>query len=274
MKITDNNYQLKYAMALEATGMAEGGANKPLFITALNRTTGESEEFVLKYRGSERMNEKRSARELIAAFLAMTFNIAVPEPAIVYVLPEFLASLSMHTEYANIVKGEGLNFGSQKTLEPIDIIPNQTLSSDQIKQATRIFVFDIIIQNADRNIQKPNMFLNSNQIHVIDHEIAFGFLDTFDFLRSANPWTFNETDVQSYKKHFFYQQLCNEPFLNLDETLLPIEEINEDFWRKVRNFVPKEWQTSEITAIAHHIYQIKEHLTEFKEEIWTKLLIQ
>ena len=65
MKITDNNDQLKYAVALEATGMAEGGANKPLFITALNRTTGESEEFVLKYRGSERMNEKRSARELI-----------------------------------------------------------------------------------------------------------------------------------------------------------------------------------------------------------------
>ena len=108
MKITENNYQIKRVIALEATGTAEGGANKPLFITAFNQDTGQSEEFVLKYRGSERMNEQRSARELIASFLAMALGISVPEPALVYIIPEFLDSLRHLRRGDSVVTSGGL----------------------------------------------------------------------------------------------------------------------------------------------------------------------
>jgi hypothetical protein len=274
MRITDNNYQIKHVMALEPTGTTRGGANKPLFITAFNRHLNKTEEFVLKYRGAERMNERASARELIGAFLAMQVGIPVPEPAIVSVNDLFLNLLTHHSDYAQIIHSKGLNFGSQKILETIDLMPNQLLSPLHLKQATRIFIFDIMIQNADRNFQKPNMFLSNNRICVIDHEIAFGFIDTFSFLRSANPWTFNETDVQSFKKHFFYPQLCQNPLVDIDEALEPFEQINDVFWEKLSNFVPQEWRTAEIQNIRQHITQILEHLSEFKKEIWTKLLVQ
>ncbi len=274
MGIRENNYQLKQVIALEPTGTTQGGANKPLFITAFNQSGGKTEEFVLKYRGAERMDERTSARELIAAFLAMELNIAVPEPAIVHVHTPFLNLLTKHSEYSKIVKSKGINFGCQKILGTIDIFPNQPLTNEHLKQATRIFVFDIVIQNADRNFQKPNMFFSNDQLYVIDHEIAFGFIDTLPWLRSPNPWIFNEIDIQSFKKHFFYPQLCNNPLVDLDEALQPFEKLNLDFFEKLINFVPREWRTADIEAIIHHITQIIEHLTEFKKEIWTRLIMQ
>lgn len=229
MRITEENYQTKQVIALEATETTRGGANKPLFITAYNPSLSKTEEFVLKYRGAERMDERTSARELIGAFLAMELDIAVPEPAIVHVDDRFLNLLTKHSEYPKIVKSKGINFGSQKMLEPIDLLPNQPLSATHLKQATRIFMFDIMIQNADRNFQKPNMFLSNDRFYVIDHEIAFGFIDTLPWLRSTNPWIFNEIDIQSFKKHFFYPQLCNNPLVNLDEALQPFEKLNSAF---------------------------------------------
>jgi hypothetical protein len=273
-RITDNSYQLKQAVALETTGTTKGGANKPLFITALNQENGRNEEYVLKYRGAERMTEQTSARELIGAFLAQVLDIPVPEPAIIHVTDFFLSQMTDHPDYSKIVKSKGINFGCEKISETIDLIPHQTLSPTYIKQALRIFVFDIIIQNADRNFQKPNMFLSKNKIYVIDHEIAFGFIDTFSFLRSPNPWTFNETDVQSFKKHFFYPQLKNNPLVDLDEAFAPFDKLDDAFWEKLLTFVPNEWITTEIDLIKNHISQAIAHLTELKQEIWTKLLVQ
>lgn len=274
MRITEDNYQTKQVIALEATGTTRGGANKPLFITAFNPSLSQTEEFVLKYRGAERMDERTSARELIAAFLAMELDIAVPEPAIVHVDDRFLNLLTKHSEYSKILKSKGINFGCQKMLETIDLLPNQPLTATHLKQATRIFVFDIMIQNADRNFQKPNMFLSNDQFYVIDHEIAFGFIDTLSFFRSPNPWTFNDIDVQSFKKHFFYPQLCNNLLVDIEEAFKPFEKLNRSFFEKLINFVPLEWQTSEIETIIQHITQIVEHLSEFKKEIWTKLMVQ
>jgi hypothetical protein len=271
MNITENNYQLKQVIALEPTGTTRGGANKPLFITAHNPVDNKIEDFVLKYRGAERMDERTCARELIGAFLAMELDIPVPEPAVVYVNDRFLNLLTKHPDYLKIQKSKGLNFGSQKIEETVDMMPNQSLSPNHLKQALRIFVLDIAIQNADRNFQKPNMFLSQNKIFVIDHEIAFGFIDTFSFLRSPNPYTFNETDIQSFKKHFFYPLLRHVTLDNLDDAVKPFEKLNDNFWKKLHTFVPNEWKTSEIDAISSHINQIVEHLTGFKKEIWTIL---
>jgi hypothetical protein len=274
MSITNPDYHLKQVIALEPTGTTQGGANKPLFITAWNEAQNTTESFVLKYRGAERMNERSSARELIAAFLAMELEIAVPEPAIVHVEAIFLSFLVNHAEYSKIVKSKGINFGSQTILGTVDLKPNVFLTPIHLKQALRIFIFDIMIQNADRNVQKPNMFLSNNRFYVIDHEIAFGFIDTFSFFRSPNPWTFNEIDVQSFKKHFFYPQLCKNNRIDLEEAFKPFEKLNDHFWEKLVTFVPTEWITPEITAIKNHIHQIIEHLPAFKKEIWAKLLTQ
>ena len=88
----------------------------------------------------------------------------------------------------------------------------------------------------------------------------------------SNSWIFNETDVSSFKNHFFYPSLRKISSVDLEEALKPFEKLNADFWKKLRNFIPNEWKTAEIDTIGNHINQIIEHLTEFKEEIWTKLI--
>lgn len=64
------------------------------------------------------------------------------------------------------------------------------------------------------------------------------------------------------------------PLVDIDEALEPFEQINDVFWETLSNFVPQEWQTAEIKDIRQHITQILEHLSEFKKEIWTKLLVK
>ena len=186
----------------------------------------------------------------------------------------FLETLSEHTDYKNIQKSKNsLNFGSVKIAGDTDISRFATLTPQQLQQAAKIFVFDVMIQNADRRFEKPNMFFAKGNIHIIDHELAFGFLDTLPFLRSPKSYILNQTDVNSAKNHFFYPVLQQNKLLNWAELFEEFSHLPNDFWKKVRDIMPPQWQTSEIDQIETHITQIIDNFELLKIEIWTKLLV-
>jgi hypothetical protein len=209
MRITDSNYILPEIIALSVVETAQSGANRPLFIRGVNRQRKEKGFYVLKYQGAERMDNRTSGRELLAAFLAQEWGLTVPEPVKIIVLDNFLNTLTGHEDFKNIQKSKGcINFGNVKIMGDADLSYHVALTHEQVQQAAKIFIFDLIIQNADRRFEKPNMFLAKDKIHLIDHELAFGFLDTLPFLRSPKPYILNETDVNSAKNHFFLSYIA------------------------------------------------------------------
>lgn len=270
------NDVLPEIMATQLISTAQSGANRPLFIRGIDINTSIEGDYVLKYRGIERMNETRSARELLAAYMAMTLGIPVPAPVTILVTESFLKLLKNHPDFEYIQKSKGINFGSVKMTPNHTIIQDQPLTPKQMQQALQIFVFDIWIHNSDRRFEKPNMFLNNDNIHVIDHELAFGFLDlfTFSFLGNATPpFLLSSLEVNAAKKHFFYRTLQRVNQTDLDIVFQPYSLLDDAFWQRVRSLIPKQWQQSnEIEKIQAHFNQIIHHSETYKKEIWTKLL--
>ncbi len=272
MRITDDNYVLPEIIALSVVGTAQSGANRPLFIRGIDSQTKEKGVYVLKYQGAERMDNRTSGRELLATFLAQAWGLTVPEPVKIIVTDGFLNSITGHQDFSNIKKSKGcLNFGNVKIMGDADLSQHAALTPQQVQQAARIFIFDVMIQNADRRFEKPNMFLAEGNIHLIDHELAFGFLYTFSFLRSPKPYILNETDVKSAMNHFFYRTLHGNKRLEAMDLFQNFKQLPYDFWGKVRAVMPIEWQTPEIKEIETHITQILDNFELFKTEIMTKL---
>jgi hypothetical protein len=273
MKITDSNYVLPKIIATQVIGTAKGGANRPLFIRGIDVQTGNENDFVLKYRGAERMDERTSGRELIASFLAKHLNLTTPEPVTILVTDNFLRHIKQHSDFNNIQKSEGLNFGTVKIEPNNTVVFNQLLTFAQQQQALDIFIFDLWTQNADRRFEKANMFFSNEHLHVIDHELAFGFLDTLTFLRSPQPYILNDTDINAAKNHFFYATLHQNKHINIDLAFQSYKHLTPDFWHRLRQLIPAEWQASgEINQIETHFNQILSHIDTFKQEIWTKIL--
>jgi hypothetical protein len=272
MRITDNNYELPEITALRVIETAQTGANRPLFIRGRNNKTKQKGFYVLKYQGAERMDNRTSGRELLAAFLAQEWGLTVPEPVKIIVNDNFFNHIMGHEDFKNIQKSKGcLNFGNVKIMGDADILNQTALTPQQVYQAAQVFIFDLIIQNADRRFEKPNMFLAKGKINLIDHELAFGFLDTLPFLRSPKPYILNETDVNSAKNHFFYRTLHSNKRLETMDVFQTFNNLPYNFWDKVREKMPMEWQTPEINQIEAHITQILDNFELFKIEITTKL---
>ena len=75
-KITDEGYILPTIEALSPHELFQTGANKPLLITGVD-ILGNKGDYVVKFRGAERMSNDAFLRELLAAFLAMQMEIPV-----------------------------------------------------------------------------------------------------------------------------------------------------------------------------------------------------
>jgi hypothetical protein len=272
MRITEENYTLPKITAVTVVDTAISGANRPLFIRGVDNHTKQKAIYVLKYQGAERMDNRTSGRELLAAFLAKEWGLTVPEPVTVIVTEGFLNTITGHEDFKNIQKSKDcLNFGNVKIMGDADITNHTDLTPNQIQQAAQVFVFDLIIQNADRRFEKPNLFLAKNRIHLIDHELAFGFLDTLPFLRSPKPYILNETDVNSAMNHIFYRILQGNKRLDMRAVFQVFKQLPDTFWEKLKDIMPLEWQTSEINQIQKHITEIFDNFELFKIEIATKL---
>lgn len=274
MKITEPNFSIPEIIAIQNIGTSQSGANRPLFIAGIDKHHFKRNDYVLKYRGAERMNQLTSAKELLAAFMATEVGIQTPQPALILVGENFLETLTNHKDYQNIKKGKGINFGSAKIDPNNTVIYQQQLTFEQQQQALQIFVFDLWIQNADRRFEKPNMFFSQDKIFVIDHELAFSFLDVFTFVPQSPPFLLGDMEINSAKNHFFYTTLHHNKHVDLDAAFQSFDTLNAYFWQRVQQFMPPDWfQALDMKRIENHSNLILENCETFKQEIWTKLMV-
>src|SRR5579872_2597773 len=174
-KITDVDYSLPIIEAQTPSELFESGANKPLLIRGVDEN-GNKGDYVVKFRGAERMSEEASMRELLAAFIAAQMGIRVVQPVIVNISGAFIELLKGESAWQYATKSVGYNFGSEYLKEYSTIMPTQVFNAEQLHAAQTIFAFDVTIQNPDRRIGKPNMLTDGAEIVIFDHELAFSFV--------------------------------------------------------------------------------------------------
>jgi hypothetical protein len=268
LKITDTDYFLPKIEALQGIKTLGSGTTEPMLIGGVCTTTGTKAEYVVKYRNSPRMSVQSSCRELIAAFIARELDLNVTEPALVNVSPQFVETLVGMDGYKHASNSTGLNFGCKYIEGCFEFLTNQKLNDAQYEQAERIFALDIFISNVDRRRDKQNMLTDGEKVIVFDHELAFSFV--MDIIKNPTPWIIGDPDKTWIKNHFFYPVL-RENEHNFDNFVESFAILDEKFWGKAINFLPKEWVTEQVNQIKGNLQTLIKNKTTFLNELYKVL---
>ncbi|MBL7701519.1 MAG: hypothetical protein JNM14_04680 [Ferruginibacter sp.] len=256
MKITDINYRLPEIFAQGFHESFTTSANKPLLITGVDKTTGEQTDCVVKLKAAERMSNEASMRELLACFISMELDLPIVTPAVVEITPQFVETLRGNDSWQPANKSLGYNFGSINITDHKTLIINQPLNNHQLTHAQNTFAFDMFIQNSDRTNNKPNVLTNGNDIIMLDHEIAFGFV--FAPFLPSKIWEMQEVGKDWIRNHCLLPLIKGKEY-NYDEFSEKLDNLSNAFWDCAKKLIPIEWMTDQFDFI-------KTKLSEFINE--------
>jgi hypothetical protein len=265
-KLSDSNYFLPEISALTPFRTLDSGKNKPMLIHGVCKRTGMKTDYVVKYTNGPEMSLRSACCELIASFIAMELDLYVPEPAIIDVSEEFVSTLIDNYEYAKAKKSIGLNFGCKYVLELLPPIFGEQLTSQLFNHAKEIFIFDVLISNPDRRKDKPNMDLHDGKILIYDHEMAFSFIRLFT--TNPQPWLLNNNIERPWiENHYLYPKLRQISEQALDAFIDKIAVLDDAFWIKVHETMPKSWLGPDLIKIQDNLNLIIQNKSLFKQEL-------
>lgn len=262
MSITSPDFRLPTVYATKVIDELSSGVTRPLLVIGCETATGEEGEWVCKCKAGEGMDESAFLRELVASFIAMEWGIPVPQPAVIEISDELVETQRGQKWFPLLQGSVGLNFGCAYERNFKNLAVPIKFNNYEEDFAQSIFVFDALLLNADRgqNPQKQNLLSNGQQLMVIDHEKAFGFV--FDIFPNATPWQFNEMDKNMLRQHILYQILRHQP-LREEQIRVNLQRLDNRFWNAAQNNIPIKWQTNQWQRIQQHIQSICAHTDEF-----------
>jgi hypothetical protein len=239
VKITDPQFTLSIVEALGPHAVFSTGANMPLLLTGVNEE-GIKGDYVVKFKGAERMSPEANMRELLALFIAAEMNILSVQPVLINISQDFVDLLVDNPAWEIARKSAGINFGSVYIKGYKTIVITEELNERQLKYAQELFAFDVFIQNPDRTFKKPNMMTNGHEIIIYDHELAFSFV--LDIFQNKQPWLIRDSDLEWINKHCILPKIKAKEFdfQAFSDGLLAL---TEDFWEKAWFLMPDEWQS-------------------------------
>ncbi|SFN18760.1 hypothetical protein SAMN05428949_1830 [Chitinophaga sp. YR627] len=264
-KITDTDFHLPIIIPVVFHEQLINSANKPIIVTGIDQSNGEKNEFVVKLRAAERMSEVAFMRELLASFIAIQMGIPVVKPAIVDISTDFVDILKGNPCWQVADKSIGYNYGSLYIVDFYTLVLNQKLNANQLAVAQTIFALDLFIHNMDRTVTKPNMLTNGNEIFILDHEIAFGFV--FDLIANDRPGVFRECDNYWISNHCLLPLIKSKSF-DYNSFGNKLDCLDTCFWNKSWDLIPKAWQDkAQFDKIKDYLVRIINNKDEFLTEI-------
>lgn len=263
-KITEPDYFLPEISAIAKTVEMNTGSTHPILIVGACKKTGDVDSYVVKLVGGDRMIPRSCCFELIASFIAMELEMSIPDPAIIEITQSFV-DIYDGINKELVKKSIGKNFGSKYKPGYPTLLNSIKLTPGQYARAVKIFSFDIFISNADRRIGKPNMLIKGDEIVIIDHELAFGFILEL-FYNNPTPWILRPQDDKWIKNHFFYKSLKGNEH-NFDDFVDKLSTLDENFWNKLYQLIPDEWNGSYVDQIKNDLSLLVQNKTEFKAEL-------
>lgn len=269
-KITDPDYSLPNILANSYVDTFDKGATSPLHISGICDSNFNLEEYVLKLRAGEGMSNDNLTKELIGAFIAKELDMDILEPVIIQVTKDFVITIP-HIHEKNLAQNSlGINYGT-KYVKYLQVIKGMKLSQLQKINASKVFLFDIIINNVDRRYEeKHNMFSNDEKFYIFDHEKAFSFVDTFTklpFLKTEDSWLIKDSDLTWIKKHFFYNDFKGN-ILQYIDFINDFSKLDDNFWDKAKDLIPEEWNSQQyFNEIKEHISKIILNMDKYKSEL-------
>ncbi len=266
-KITDVDYFLPNIIPSNKNQSCKGGATLPIIITGTCSKTYLEDDYVLKFRSGEGMTYHSCIKELLGSFIAMELELNVVEPVIINLVSDFVDTIDILEEKKIAQNSLGYNYGSKFLTGLNPLYRDMEIYNDLRKEAIKVFIFDIMINNIDRNYRKPNMLTDGNKIYIFDHEKAFSFMEVLVFFRNQSPWLL-DTELIWIKNHFFWKEFKSR-IIEIESFIDKLSCLSDDFWNKAEKLIPQEWsdKSDYFIGIKDHFIKIVQNKDVFKEEI-------
>lgn len=219
---------------------AAAGRTKPLIVSCDNEVAQPIELFCKVSEGCEE-GVVGLAMEVVAACIAIRLQLPVPSPFLVDLPPRLSQGGQDERIRRRIVASSSVAFGSMYL--PRRFVPwhkGSRVSSETIQVALGAFVFDAVIDNADRKPRNPNCLHSGQEIRLIDHELAF----TRNLVgNQPPPW--KERGLQwlhGHDQHIFWDELRRHA-RNLDFGRISglWETLSDECLERIRRAIPAEW---------------------------------
>jgi hypothetical protein len=269
-KITDADYYLPHIFAVSPLDEATSGTTTPVIIRGMDEKTGdESREYYLKPMAAHRMSARASMFELLAAFMAKQLDLNVAEPVLINVSDAFTELCQGKPYYRKVADSIGINFGTINFGGGFYTwFPETSLPFNLEDEALKIFVFDMLIQNADRGHQKANLNTNGKELKIFDHELAFSYTSLIG-TTAKKEWELDENGAEKdlIFKHIFHRHLKGNKSLRIDDVADSLKSIDYVFWRKAKKLIPAEWMDESFQKIKLHTESVVSNVKKFKTEI-------
>ena len=189
------------------------------------------------------------AREVVAACLATDLNLPVPTPYLVEI-PSTLASVVTDPDITERLRDSSpIGFGSAKVENQISVwTSGNRVPESMLPSALGAFVFDAIIDNADRKPSNPNCLVAPDRLHLIDHELAFPSIAGLPGWRP--PWQAGALSwLDRADGHLFCRELKTRN-LDFDPLRQLWSGISDDRLLEYRQAVPPEWDAAHLAVQA------------------------
>ena len=183
------------------------------------------------------------AREVVAACLALDLNLPVPTPYLVEI-PSILASIVTDSDIAERLRASSpIGFGSAKIESQCNVwTSGSRVTASMLPSALGAFVFDAVIDNADRKPSNPNCLVAGNRLHLIDHELAFPSPVGLPDWRP--PWQAGALSwLERADGHLFCRELKNRD-LDFGSLQRRWSAISDDRLLEYWQAIPPEWDAA------------------------------
>lgn len=264
---------LKMLDLLEASGFdeclpAEVGKTRPFYGWGC-REVGEEIEVVIKLRAGCPLGTRAMLVEALAAMLAADLDLPVPEPFVVEISREYADSIPDAEARDLAGRSLGLNFGLKKLPTGFAIWPpKRAVPVGLIQTAAEILVFDRLIGNDDRRLEKPNCLFDGKNLAIIDHEMAFPQI-TAGALFWKDPWDEGvfEGNRQGPTEHLFQRSIAGKE-LEFNRLQGAWEAIDGERLNEYFDALPREWAAlDESREIVSYLGRVRDRLPDALEQI-------
>lgn len=232
------------------------GRTKPV-IAAAEDAAGNVHEVVLKFASRCFIGTSSLSVEVIAACLAGSIGLPIPEPFIVDLSPEWREALPIDVR-SRVSEFDNLVFGSKLIWPqwPAWTVANR-LSPAMLQTAAEILAFDAFAENSDRLENNPNCLVKGDQLMIFDHELAFPRT-----MLGAKPWIIGGMNGLTVPpgRHIFHRELVGRA-VDHDAIRRKWAGLRDEDIEEYGTAVPLEWRDEPfILDILAKIRQVRDNL--------------
>ncbi len=234
---------------------------------ACETATDEEVEVIAKLSAGADRGVAALASEAISAMLAADLGLPVPEPFLVRLEPDFVASISDTKVAVLMRRSNPVAFGSKRLPPGYTTWPvGKQIPRDAFAVALEIFAFDALIANADRRPVNPNCLFQGTSLAILDHELAFF---TEGVIGWRVPWEVGSLDhLRQPQSHLFSDQLRGKQ-INVDRLTGAWAAITDARLEGYRGVLPTEWNEAgeSVDKALRHIAAVRDNLDMAMQEV-------